>query len=233
MIKKIKFLGKAPTFSDDSFPPRDIICYYPKNNSSWTKSVRKDYGGDITWKGYEGTRYAPTIEVSNVSSSGKIKLTWSPANGAAKYKVYRSTSKNGSYKLLGTTKGTVFTNTSATAGKSYYYYIKAVDSNGKNAKKSNTVNRVCDLTRPKVKVKLNSNGKPRLTWDKVSKATKYEVYRATSKNGKYSLLKKVEGTAFANTSAKKGKTYYYKVRAIHSNSSANSAYSTVVSIKSK
>ena len=234
VINKIKFLGKAPEFADESFPPRDITCYYPKNNSSWTKSVRKDYGmGNITWKGYEGTRYAPTVKAGNVSSSGKIKLTWSPANGAAKYKVYRATSKNGSYKLLGTTKGTVFTNTSATTGKTYYYYVKAVDSKGNNAKKSNTVSKTCDLARPNVTAKLNSKGKPSLTWKKVSGASKYEVYRATSEDGKYSLLKTVKGTLFINTGANKGAKYYYKVKAIHSKSSANSAYSTVVSIKSK
>ena len=232
---EVKFLGKAPKFAG-TWDSRDtfigVKCYYPKNNSSWTKSNAMNSKYSI-WEGYEGTRYAPTIKASNVASSGKIKLTWGHANGAAKYKVYRATSKNGTYKLLGTTKGTTFTNTSATTGKTYYYYIKAVDSKGKNAKKSNVVSRTCDLARPKVTVKLNSKGKPKLTWKKVSHASKYEVYRSTSQDGKYKLIKTTKGTSLTNGSAKSRTKYFYKVKAIYKKSSANSAYSTVVSIKSK
>ena len=40
-------------------------------------------------------------------------------------------------------------------------------------------------------------------------------------------------TSVTNTSAEAGKTYYYKVKAIHSKSAANSAYSSVDSIKVK
>ena len=40
----------------------------------------------------------------------------------------------------------------------------------------------------------------------------YDVYRATSMDGKYTLLKRTAATSLTNT-IKAGKTYYYKVRA--------------------
>ena len=176
----------------------------------------------------------PKVKATNVSSSGKIKLTWDKIDGAVKYEVYRATSKSGTYKLIKTTTSTSFTNTSATAGKTYYYKVKAIaSSSSANSAYSEVVSRTCDLARPEITVKLSSKGNPSLSWDKVDGAVKYEVYRATSKSGTYKLIKTTTSTIFTNTSVTEGKTYYYKVKAIASKSSANSAYSEVCSIKAK
>ena len=171
---------------------------------------------------------APTLKVSNVASTGKIKLTWNKISAAAKYEVYRATSKTGTYTKLSTVTGTSLTNGSAPAGKTYYYKIRAVSANGTKSGWSNIVSRTCDLPRPDVTVSnIASSGKIKVSWKKIDGAIKYEVYRATSENGTYSKLITTTSTSINNTSATAGKTYYYKVKAIHSNSSANSAYSLV------
>ena len=175
----------------------------------------------------------PVVTITNVASSGKIKLTWEEVEGATEYKVYRATSKDGTYTLMKTTTSTSYTNTSAEAGKAYYYKVRAIHSNSAaNSAYSAIVSRTCDLARPDVTVKLSS-GKVKVTWDKVSGATEYKVYRATSKDGTYKLMKTTTGTSYTNTSVTSGKTYYYKVKAIHSKSAANSAYSSIDSIKVK
>ena len=174
---------------------------------------------------------APTLSVSNVASTGKIKLTWNAIADAKEYKVYRATSKTGTYSLLKTTTGTSLTNTSAVAGKTYYYKVKAIHSDSaRNSGFSNIVNRTCDLPRPVVKLSnVASTGKIKLTWDAIDGAASYKVYRATSASGSYTLLKNTTGTSLTNTSTTAGTKYYYKVYAVHeSNSSANSAYSAVV-----
>lgn len=176
----------------------------------------------------------PTVKTSNVSSSGKIKLTWGKVSGAKEYKVYRATKEDGEYTLVKTTTSTSYTNTSAKAGQRYYYKVKAIAPSSKaNSSYSAVVNHLCDLSRPEVSIKLNSKNKPRLSWDEVNGAAEYQIYRATSKSGTYELKKTTGNTYYTDTSAKSGKTYYYKVVAVHQNSSANSAKSTVVSIKSK
>ncbi len=176
----------------------------------------------------------PSITMSNVASSGKNKVSWKAVEDAEKYEVYRATSKNGTYKRLITTRKTSYTDTSAEAGKTYYYRVKAIHENSAaNSANSTYKSRTCCLARPDVEITLTKGGSPKLTWDKVDGAEKYQIYRATSKNGTYKLMKTTTSTSYTNTSAKEGTTYYYKVKAIHSKSAANSAYSTVRSIKAK
>lgn len=53
-------------------------------------------------------------------------------------------------------------------------------------------------------------------WNKVKKADGYEVYRSTSKNGKYkkiTTIRKAGTVKFVNKKLKEGTAYYYKVRA--------------------
>jgi len=176
------------------------------------------------------------VKITNVASSGKPKLSWSKVSGADKYFVYRTTSKNGEYSYIGKTTGTSYTDISAVAEKTYYYKIKAISTYNSNAHgaKSAYISKMCDLSRPEVSVRRNSSGKPKLSWGKISKADKYFVYRATSKNGEYTYIGKTTNTYYTNTSAKKGKTYYYKVRAISTyNKNAHSAYSVVKSCTAK
>ena len=92
----------------------------------------------------------------------------------------------------------------------------------------------CELKKPeKIKIaapkikssNVESSGKIKLTWDKVEGAVKYQVYRATSKNGKYGIMKTVTGgTSYINANAVPGKYYYYYVIAVDSvgNKSAKS-----------
>lgn len=178
---------------------------------------------------------APVVKATNVASTGKIKLTWSDVTGAAKYEIYRATSKTGNYTKIYTTTGTSLTNTSTTPGKTYYYKIKAISArtNKADSEFSAVAYRTCDCARPNVKITL-SNGHPKLTWAAVIGADKYIVYRATSKTGKYTKITTTTGRSYINSNAKSGRTYYYKVVAVSNLSTgANSAYSSVVSIKAK
>ena len=90
----------------------------------------------------------------------------------------------------------------------------------------------CDLAQPSVSIALSSK-KPKVSWGKVTGAVEYKVYRATSKTGTYSLVKTTTSSSYTDSKASSGKTYYYKVVAVCSNTAGNSAYSSVVSIKSK
>ncbi len=64
-----------------------------------------------------------------------LKVSWKKIAGADGYQIYRSTSKNGTYKLAKTIKSgstTTWTNKSLKSGKKYYYKVRAyVKFNGK------------------------------------------------------------------------------------------------------
>ena len=178
---------------------------------------------------------APVVKGGNDASTGYVKLSWSKVAGASKYEIWRAESKNGTYTRMYTTVYTTYTNTSSKAGHTYYYKVKAISERTSyaNSAFSTIVERTCDCARPSVKISL-SNGDPRLTWSAVSGADKYIIYRATSKDGTYTKMYTTSNKSYTNTSAKAGKTYYYKVIAVSNMSQyANSAYSNIVSIKAK
>ena len=52
-----------------------------------------------------------------------------------------------------------------------------------------------------------------VSWDAVSGATRYEVYRASSQNGSYAKLVETQDTSYANGGVTSGKKYWYKVKA--------------------
>ena len=58
--------------------------------------------------------------------------------------------------------------------------------------------------------------KDNLKWVKVYGASGYEIYRSTSKSGKYTLVKNIKSgrtVKWTNSGLKKGQYYYYKIRA--------------------
>ena len=78
----------------------------------------------------------------------------------------------------------------------------------------------------------------KVKWNKVEGASGYCVYRALSKNGKWSLVKTVTGedtVSYVDTGRTTGKTYYYKVRAYVKEAGAKrySKYSAITSAYSR
>jgi len=84
-----------------------------------------------------------------------------------------------------------------------------------------------------VKVKSAGYNSLTLIWKKVSGASRYEIYRAVSKNGSYTKTKTVSTTSYTDTKRTTGKQYYYKVCAVYAegSSTVRSDYSDTVSAK--
>ena len=206
--------------------------YYYKVKAVNANSIKSDYSATVAATCHCAR---PVVKPDYLISTGKPYIKWTAVSGASKYYVYRSGSSNGTYKYVGTTTATNYTDNKANAGYTYYYKVKAVSkvSSGANSYYSVVIGATCHCARPSVKI-TTSNGSPRLTWNAVAGANKYEVYRATSKNGSYTKMFTTSNLSYTNTSAKAGTTYYYKVKAVSKvKSAANSAFSTVVSIRAR
>ena len=177
----------------------------------------------------------PVVKPDYLISTGKPYIKWTAVSGAGKYEVYRSGSKDGTYTLLGTTTAANYTDSKANAGYTYYYKVKAVSkvSSGANSYYSVVIGATCRCARPSVKI-TTSNGSPRLTWNAVAGANKYYIYRSTEANGTFEYLYSTKNLFYTNKSAVAGTTYYYKVKAVSKvKNTANSAFSTVVSIRAR
>ncbi len=191
-------------------------------------------GACCDWCGEANPNYIeeplPTISIK--TDSGKPTLNWAAVDGAAKYEIWRATSKDGTYTKYYTTTNTSYTNTSAVPGTTYYYKVLAVSENGSTSIFSSIKYITCDCAQPAATISTDAaSGKPTLKWNAVDGATKYEIWRATSSTGEYVKYYTTTGTSYTNTSAVAGYTYYYKVKAICGASSyGDSAFSAVKSI---
>lgn len=166
-----------------------------------------------------------------------VKVSWKAYKNATGYDVYRKTA-SGSFKKLKSVTGTSYTDKTALTGTAYYYKVRAKSSKwGTTIYSKDSASKKATTKLGQVTLKSVTVGKKQATvkWSKVSGATGYKVYRATSKNGKYKAIKTVKSTSYKNTKLTKGKTYYYKVRAYRTvnKKAVYGAYSKVKSVKVK
>ena len=203
--------------------------YYYRVKAVNRNGMASGYSNIVSGKAKAAAPAAPSVTAGN-SSTGKPRLTWKAVSGAVSYRIYRSESRGTGYSLLGTTSSTSYVNTGAAAGKTYYYRVKAVNRDGMASGYSNIVSGKATLPAPVLNIGLSvSSGKPMLAWDAVPGATSYRIYRSTSRDSGYSLLATTTSTSYVNTSAAKGTTYYYRVKAC--NAAGLSPYSNIVSAR--
>lgn len=95
----------------------------------------------------------PAITKVVSPSKKKVNIKWNQVMGADKYLIYRSTSKNGQYKLVRTVKAGYysFTDSSVKSGKTYYYRVRSSSSRWVKYKKQNIVSKLSSAKKVKVK----------------------------------------------------------------------------------
>ncbi len=169
------------------------------------------FSGVVT-NSHTGTDVTFEIQTGN-NEDGKPRLSWQKITNAVSYEVYRSDAADGTFEKVFDTKGTSYTNTGAVVGNTYYYKVKVILANGMEDE-SHVVAIACLI--PAVDFEIvtgfNDAGKPKLSWNKIVGAEHYEVYRATSEDGAFTMTFSTKGTSYTNTSAQAGNTYYYKVK---------------------
>ena len=223
---------------------KDYTVSFEKNTNVGTATATIKGKGNYTGAKSITFKIVPkTVTNTKVSSttSSSIKLSWSKVSSANGYRVYRSTSKNGTYtKVKDITNNSTlsYTDSNLYSNKKYYYKIKSFKTiNGQRyyGYYSSIINGETKLSTPSVKLSTPKSKSIKVSWNKVSGAKGYDVYSSTSKKGTYSKRTTTSNLNYTNTGLTKGKTYYYKVRAykIVNNKKVYSSYSPIKSISSK
>lgn len=220
--KKIATIKKAGTTSYTDSKLTTGKTYYYKVKAYRKVSGKALYSGYSDIASVKITLKAPVISSVTANDYRTLTVKWKKVSGANGYIVYRSTSQNGTYKKIATVKsGSIlsYKNSGVTTGKKYYYKIKAyrtvnkkkVTSGYSSAKvKSTTLKKVTGIS----VTPLHAN-KLKLSWNKVSGAASYNIYRSTSKNGTYTLIKRqCKNNTYTNSKLTNGKKYYYKITAV-------------------
>lgn len=173
----------------------------------------------------------PTVSVKNTTSG--VYTSWKKVSGASSYYVYRKAGSAKSWTKIATTKKTSYTDKNVKSGTTYKYAIRAVNSSTKSKYGSTAYETIRFLSAPKLEKITTAKSGVTVYWDKVKGASKYLIYRKTG-SGEYELIKTVSGGStvkYLDKTAKKGKTYTYKVYAGYSD--YKSSYKSTLSIKDK
>lgn len=161
-----------------------------------------------------------------------VKLTWNKVSGAKGYIIYKyDTSKKTWVRVTKTTSNTnSYTVSKLSAGTNYKFAVKAYKTvNGKEITSASFPQLTTSTAPATVNFKLTAGSrKATVKWNKVNGATGYIVYYKTSANGKWQRLAVSKGTSYTKTNLKKGKTYYFTVKAYRTvnGKTYNGAYTT-------
>ena len=238
-LESVYFTGQIPSSFQNwdgirnPFTGLDSVkIYYPAGNSSWSASRIKTFQNACKDVKITFTKYYTTSAPKLKATSQRYPiLTWNAVSNANYYEIHRATSKSGKYTLVASVEELQWQDMEAAGGKTYYYKVKAIDTDNlalsSNYSSALSVAAKCDA--PVISVENAASGKPSVSWEKVSGAKKYTVYRATSENGKYSKLGTTTKTYYTDSKSKAGYAYFYKVIANGSKSTYDSGYSNIVS----
>jgi C1A family cysteine protease/fibronectin type 3 domain-containing protein len=219
----------------DSADPLEYDDTPPDTSTYWYKiKAHHDIAGDGPYSaavpGYYGIPEVPAnVEATDGSLLDRVRLTWDACAGATSYKVYRSTSENGTYSQIGApTTNTMDMITGVTT--TYWFKVTAWNAQGESAF-SDADSGNAGMAAPTGVSATDGTitDRVRITWNAVSGADFYQVYRSTSVAGTYSLVGSPTATQYDDIQSTTT-TYYYKVRAgvtavgYSTTSSANSGY---------
>ncbi|WP_291635474.1 hypothetical protein [Clostridium sp.] len=197
----------------------DYTLAYVADNQGNAVHVR-NMGSTIATDAFYFYMHTPTIptKIAAVSSGyNSINVSWNPVNKSSIYGIYRATSPEGTYTLIATTATTKYNNTGLTNNKFYYYKVRAYKTIGTIKSYSGLTEFVSAkpiLTKPiSVKAVSSSYSSINISWNAVTGASKYGIYRAPSSEGPYTLISSTTTTLYNNTGLTTNNEYYYRVRA--------------------
>lgn len=206
--------------------PTVIRC----NLYSQTEETASMSGCDIEYIGV--VFETPEIVSATAQSGSEINLTWNGDVGPGYYEVYRSTSLNGTYTLVGTTYPCTYTDTYLMSNTTYYYKVCKTEqpeqtlfrsefSNIMSATTTSTYPNPIETQLPGNVANLQAtaigNGDVSLSWDYYERADAYFIYCSdepmeTPDDGWITnVVTGANTTTYIDGGMEAGEVYYYMV----------------------
>ena len=175
---------------------------------------------------YETNKYNVFLKPVNVTAAKNstvgIKIYWDKVGGAEKYRLYRKIN-GGSWKKIGdfSNKYLYYTDKNVKFGSKYDYTVRAI-----SGKSIGTYNKVVSSYRvdyPRLKNVTASSGGLTISWNKVSLADCYSIYRRVN-NGDWQRIGTTKNNTtltFTDKNVLSGVNYNYTVVAWYKNSKSS------------
>lgn len=230
--KKIKTLTDENEFLDNNVVYNKEYSYKVKAfRYVGSKTLSSDGGEGVDVKAeYVITPSAPSFELT----ADGIKVIWNKVEGAGKYVIYRSASKNGTYSKIATVKApdVTYNDKKTVLGKTYYYKIKVYTDN--KASDFSAVNSIkANLPAPTINKNINATADSfTFSWKKLNKADGYFIYKTDGK--KHTKVAEIKNNSTTSYTYKSKKLVKIVVTAYYKNSSGKkiqSDYSKIIYAK--
>ncbi len=155
-------------------------------------------------------------KISAISNKATyVKVSWDKVGGADSYRVYRKLKGDSEWTSMGKTSKTYYKDKTCKDGKTYIYSVKAIADDTIPSSYSSTGTTIKRLPVPELRSATSYKSGIKVKWYQSKGASGYIVYRKTS-SGSWTRIDKltdVDTVSYVDKTAKKGKTYYYTVKA--------------------
>jgi fibronectin type 3 domain-containing protein len=162
----------------------------------------------------------------------QIALTWSAGTNNASYKVYRSTVSGftiSSSTLIASPSGASYTDSTVTAGTTYFYLVTGLNTSGQESPPSSQASATAQAAAPGSPSGLTAAGgvlKVVLSWTAGSNDASYKVYRSTVSGFAISsstLLGSASSASYTDSTGTVGTTYFYLVTGLNTTGQQSAA----------
>ena len=153
-----------------------------------------------------------------------VILYWNACKGASKYRVFYY-DKNDGWKGLGNTTDTYFVHGKLKNNDTFTYTVRCLDGDGDFVSAYDREGFTHTFMAPPAIGSVTKAEKGNLVkWNAVDGVNFYRLYRKTPESGWSRLSDSVEGTEFADTTAKAGNLYTYTLRCMDDKGSLITSY---------
>ena len=167
----------------------------------------------------------PPAGLTAIAGNSEASLTWGAVPDATRYALYRGTASGGPYSFVAETQGTGYADHGLGNGSTYYYVVTALNADGQSSYSSqvNVTPNTTVLPAPTGLTTVPGNGEVSLSWNPVTSAVSYNIYRATARGGPYTLLSPTApGPSFTDKGLTNSTPYFYVVQTMSTNAGAYS-----------
>lgn len=154
---------------------------------------------------------AVKLTAATAMTSTKVELKWTKQTEGKGYLLYRSGDGGKTWDQItriANADTTSYLDTGLVAGKTYRYTVQVMD--GAFLSDVSNIRKVRTLKKPTIKVYSSATGMVQLSWNSISAATGYKVYR----DGKVIRVVDSSVQSLTDKGLVAGKSYSYMVRAI-------------------
>ncbi|MFC1476465.1 fibronectin type III domain-containing protein, partial [Fibrobacterota bacterium] len=194
----------------------ETVYYYKvKATNSAGTSDFSDFDSAKTLPEIVDPPQKPTNVTAKALSPYVIQVSWPIVANTSSYNIYRSNSSSGPFNKIASPLDTVYNDSGLSENTTYYYEVSAENSGGESEHS--------DVVSAKTMILITvptgfegealSSSEIELTWNSVTGADEYRVFRSLSQGGSYDEIALVAQTDYTDTGLDANTTYYYKLSA--------------------